>query len=55
MKRILMLMSVVALMLVMLAMTLAPAFAARPADANRLRACETPGVLQGHGHPQFCI
>jgi hypothetical protein len=54
MRRIMVLLTVVALMLVMLAMTIVPAFAARPSDANRLRACQTPGVLEGHAFPDFC-
>ena len=54
MRRIMVLLTVVALMLVMLALTIVPAFAARPSDANRLRACQTPAVLQGHAFPDFC-
>jgi hypothetical protein len=55
MRRILMMLAVVALMVVMMAVTIVPAFAARPTDANRLKACDTPGVTSGYGHPQFCI
>jgi hypothetical protein len=55
MKRIMLLLTVALVMAVMMLTIAMPAFAARPDDANRLRACDAPGPSQGHGHPQFCI
>ena len=55
MKRILVLVTVALVIAVMMLVTAMPAFAARPSDANRLRACDAPGPSQGYGHPQFCI
>ena len=55
MRRILLVLTVAALMVAIFAATAVSASAARPDDANRLRACDAPGPSSGHGHPQFCI